>query len=102
MRSTLAAIAAVTLLGFAGVFAIDLADTRLVSEPATSGGFVAFAYSNDLWVAGADGTGVRRLTSHPGVEAGPVLAGRGALAFTGRYEETPTCTSCRPGACRRG
>jgi tricorn protease len=87
MRSTLAAIAAVTLLGPAGAFSIDLADTRLVSDPATSGSLVAFAYANDLWVAQADGSGVRRLTSHPGVESGPRFSPDGSLiAFTGRYE----------------
>jgi len=67
--------------------AIDLADTRLVADPATSGRLVAFAYANDLWVAGTDGTGVRRLTSHPGVESGPRFSPDGSLvAFTGRYE----------------
>src|SRR5512139_1775245 len=87
MRATLAALAALTLLGPAGVPAIDVADTRLVSEPATSGGLVAFAYANDLWVAQADGSGVRRLTSHPGVESGPRFSPDGSLiAFTGRYE----------------
>ena len=75
------------LLAPAGVRAIDLADTRLVADPATSGRLVAFAYANDLWVAGTDGSGVRRLTSHPGVESGPRFSPDGSLvAFTGRYE----------------
>src|SRR5262249_38943987 len=70
-----------------GAGAIDLNDTRLVSEPATNGSLVAFAYANDLWIAGADGSGVRRLTSHPGVESGPHFSPDGSLiAFTGRYE----------------
>jgi len=70
-----------------GAAAIDLADTRLVADPATSGRLVAFAYANDLWVAAADGSGVRRLTSHPGVESGPRFSPDGSLvAFTGRYE----------------
>jgi tricorn protease len=87
MRPTLAALAASALLAPAGAGAIDLADTRLVSDPATSGRLVAFAYANDLWVAGADGSGVRRLTSHPGVESGPRFSPDGSLlAFTGRYE----------------
>ena len=48
---------------------------------------MAFAYANDLWVAGADGSGVRRLTSHPGVESGPRFSPDGTLvAFTGRYD----------------
>ncbi len=87
MRLTLAALAALALSAPVGVLAIDLADTRLVSEPATSGRLVAFAYANDLWVAGMDGSGVRRLTSHPGVESGPRFSPDGSLiAFTGRYE----------------
>jgi tricorn protease len=87
MRPTAAALLAFTLLAPAGARAIDLADTRLVSDPATSGRLVAFAYANDLWVAAADGSGVRRLTSHPGVESGPSFSPDGALlAFTGRYE----------------
>ena len=78
---------ALALLAPAGARAIDLADTRLVADPATSGRLVAFAYANDLWVAGTDGSGVRRLTSHPGVESGPRFSPDGSLvAFTGRYE----------------
>lgn len=87
MPRPLVALAALTLLGPAAAGSIDLADTRLVGDPATSGSLVAFAYANDLWIAGADGQGVRRLTSHPGVESGPAFSPDGALvAFTGRYE----------------
>ena len=87
MHRALAVLAALGLLAPAGVRAIDLADTRLVADPATSGSQVAFAYANDLWVAGADGSAVRRLTSHPGVESGPRFSPDGSLvAFTGRYE----------------
>src|SRR5512133_3097666 len=87
MRIPLAALASLTLLGPAAARAIDIGDTRLVSEPATSGTLVAFTYANDIWVAGMDGTGVRRLTSHPGVESGPRFSPDGSLvAFTGRYD----------------
>src|SRR5512136_676829 len=87
MRPTLAVLAAFALLGSAAARAVDLTDTRLLSDPATSGKLVAFAYANDLWVAAMDGSGVRRLTSHPGVEAGPRFSPDGSLlAFTGRYE----------------
>ena len=69
------------------LLAVDIHDTRLVSDPAVSGDRIAFAYANDLWVANLDGTGVRRLTSYPGVESGPRFSPDGKwIAFTGRYE----------------
>jgi tricorn protease len=87
MPRSLTALAALTLLGPAAARPIDVADTRLVADPATSGRLVAFAYANDIWVASSDGTGIRRLTSHPGVESGPRFSPDGRLiAFTGRYE----------------
>ena len=76
MPRPLAALLALALAGPAWTSAIDLADTRLVADPATSGSLVAFAYANDVWVAASDGSGVRRLTSHPGVESGPALLAR--------------------------
>jgi tricorn protease len=67
--------------------AIDTTNTRLVSDPVPGASVLAFAYANDLWVAALDGSGVRRLTVHPGVESGPQLSPDGTLvAFTGRYE----------------
>src|SRR4051794_14669808 len=51
--------------------AINITDARLLSDPAISPRQIAFAYANDLWVANPDGSDVKRLTSHPGVEAGP-------------------------------
>jgi tricorn protease len=87
MRSPLAILAAFHLVVPAAAGAIDLANTRLVADPATSGRLVAFAYANDLWAAEGDGSGIRRLTSHPGVESGPRFSPDGSLvAFTGRYE----------------
>ena len=67
--------------------AIDINDTRLLSDPAISPRQIAFAYANDLWVANPDGSDVKRLTAHPGVEAGPHYSPDGSLiAFTGRYD----------------
>jgi tricorn protease len=87
MPRSLFTLLALTLLGPAAAAAIDLADTRLVADPAPSGSLVAFAYANDLWVAASDGSGARRLTSHPGIESGPRFSPDGSLvAFTGRYE----------------
>ena len=78
---------AISFLAATSAFAVDTRDTRLVADPAVSADRIAFAYANDLWVANLDGDGVRRLTSHPGVEAGPRFSPDGKLiAFTGRYE----------------
>lgn len=85
---TLKAASVAVCLGLAlSASAVDTADTRLLSEPAVSAERIAFAYANDLWTARPDGTGVARLTSHPGVESGPRFSPDGSLiAFTGRYE----------------
>src|SRR5262245_6981452 len=65
----------------------NIADTRLLTDPAVSNDHIAFAYANDLWVASLDGSNVRRLTSHPGIESGPRFSPDGSMvAFTGRYE----------------
>ena len=67
--------------------AANITDTRLLTDPAISSDHIAFAYANDLWVANLDGSDVRRLTSHPGIEAGPRFSPDGSMiAFTGRYE----------------
>ncbi|PYQ50602.1 MAG: peptidase S41, partial [Acidobacteria bacterium] len=67
--------------------AIDINDTRLLSDPAVSRDHIAFAYANDLWVANLDGSDVKRLTSHPGIESGPKFSPDGSMiAFTGRYD----------------
>src|SRR4051812_41666392 len=80
-------IAIVLLLAATPVFSIDINDTRLLSDPAIAPNEIAFAYANDLWIANPDGTNVRRLTSHPGVESGPKFSPDGStIAFTGQYE----------------
>jgi tricorn protease len=69
------------------LWSIDIHATRMLSDPAVSQDHIAFAYANDLWVANLDGSGVRRLTSHPGVESGPHFSPDGAwIAFTGQYD----------------
>ncbi|UCC41344.1 MAG: PD40 domain-containing protein [Candidatus Aminicenantes bacterium] len=66
---------------------IDVKDTKLLSQPAISKTHVAFAYAGDLWVAGIDGTGVRRLTSAQGNESGPAFSPDGKLiAFSANYD----------------
>ena len=67
--------------------AVDINDTRLLTDPAISARQIAFEYANDLWTANPDGTNVRRLTSHPGVEYGPHYSPDGSMiAFTGQYD----------------
>ena len=67
--------------------AVDTSDTRLLSSPAITEGKIAFVYADDIWVANADGTGARRLTSHPGEEQNPHFAPDGKhIAFTASYD----------------
>ncbi|MGZ7040884.1 MAG: S41 family peptidase, partial [Thermoanaerobaculia bacterium] len=81
---------AVFLLALAAALplrAVDINDTRLLNTPAVSANAIAFSYANDIWTANLDGTGVRHLTTHPGVETGPRFSPDGSMiAFTGQYE----------------
>ncbi|MSU37412.1 MAG: peptidase S41 [Pedosphaera sp.] len=87
MNPILRILAAFACLSAWAASAIDTTNTRLVSDPAPGSSGIAFAYANDLWFATLDGSSVRRLTVHPGVESGPRLSPDGTLvAFTGRYE----------------
>ena len=66
---------------------VDVANTRLLSQPAISQDHIAFIYANDLWVARPDGSNVRRLTSDKGVESSPAFSPDGKLiAFSAQYE----------------
>jgi len=76
-----------SLTGQASTPGVDIHDTRLLSQPAVGPDHIAFAYAGDLWVAGRDGTGVRRLTTHVGVESNPRFSPDGNLiAFSGEYD----------------
>ena len=67
--------------------AVDVSDTRLLSQPAVSAEHVAFAYAGDLWIAGRDGSGARRLTSHEGTESSLRFSPDGSLvAFSAEYD----------------
>ena len=66
--------------------AINVTDTRMLTQPAISKTHVAFVYAGDLWVAGLDGRNVRRLTSVQGA-SNPAFSPDGSLvAFTAQYE----------------
>jgi len=82
-----AAVVAALFVGSSSTFAVDIHDTRLLTQPAVSADRIAFAYANDLWVANLDGSSVRRLTSHPGVEGNPRFSPDGKwIAFSGEYD----------------
>lgn len=77
----------VLLIVVANGWAMDLHDTKLLSQPAIGKTHVAFVYANDLWVANLDGTGVRRLTTDDGIESNPAFSLDGqSIAFTAQYE----------------
>jgi len=66
---------------------VDVADTKLLAQPATSATHVAFVYAGDLWVARHDGKDVRRLTTDDGVESNPAFSPDGRrIAFSAQYE----------------
>ncbi|MFO7894494.1 MAG: PDZ domain-containing protein [Longimicrobiales bacterium] len=65
----------------------DLSDVRMLAEPGVSADHMAFQYDGDLWVAGRDGSDVRRITTHDGRETNPRFSPDGRwLAFTGEYD----------------
>jgi tricorn protease len=63
------------------------AETRLLRFPDLHGDTVVFTYAGDLWLADADGSDARRLTSHPGQELFARFSPDGRhIAFTGQYD----------------
>ncbi|MEM6793354.1 MAG: PDZ domain-containing protein [Acidobacteriota bacterium] len=88
-----AATAAAALLGAlspTAASAVDLEDTRMLSQPVLSAEHLAFTYAGDLWIAKIDGFKVgptRRLTSHIGREFNPRFSPDGkTLAFSAEYD----------------
>jgi tricorn protease len=80
-------LAATIGIGSAAAQGPNIHDTRLLSQPAISQSHVAFVYDSDIWVAGRDGSGARRLTTHIGTEAGPRFSPDGQwIAFSGQYD----------------
>jgi len=83
----MAALTICTALHSTAARALDTSDTRLLSTPAITDGKIAFAYADDIWIADADGSNPRRVTSHPGEEQNPFFAPDGKrIAFTASYD----------------
>ncbi|MDH4272006.1 MAG: PDZ domain-containing protein, partial [Candidatus Aminicenantes bacterium] len=75
------------LVAASGLTAVDVRDTKFLTQPAISRTHIAFVYANDLWVADSDGGNVRRLTTHLGIERAPAFSPDGAwIAFSGQYD----------------
>ncbi|MCA1760648.1 MAG: hypothetical protein LC658_12845, partial [Bacteroidales bacterium] len=74
------------LAGFS-LFAVNTVDTRLMHQPAISSTHIVFVYANDLWIADAEGSNARRLTSDAGIESNPCFSPDGKLiAFSAEYD----------------
>ena len=70
-----------------GALAVDLADTRMLTQPTLSEQHVAFTYADDLWIAPDGGGTARRLTSAVGTEQSPRFSPDGQwIAFSGEYD----------------
>ncbi len=68
-------------------FGINTNDTRMLSQPAISGKYIAFIYAEDLWIANLDGSQPRRLTVDEGIESNPFFSPDGKLiAFSAQYD----------------
>ncbi len=75
------------VVGTFPIGAIDIDDTRLMSQPAISADHVAFVYAGDLWLVGRHGGRAHRLTSHLGDEASPRFSPDGTIvAFSAAYD----------------
>ncbi len=80
-------ICALILASFQTSFAVDVTNTRMLSQPAVSANAIAFIYAEDLWTANTDGSQPRRLTVNQGVESSPFFSPDGnMIAFTGQYD----------------
>jgi tricorn protease len=85
LLSTLTSIALI-ILNLSSM-AVNTLDTRMMHQPAISASHIAFIYANDLWVANADGSNARRLTSDAGIESGPHFSPDGRIiAFNAEYD----------------
>ena len=66
----------------------NTSDTRMLTEPALSAHHLAFIYAGDVWLANADGSAPRRLTSDPGEKSNPVFSPDGKLLYYSKLGQT--------------
>ncbi|MCH7728659.1 MAG: PD40 domain-containing protein, partial [Planctomycetes bacterium] len=86
MRYLRVPLSVVALLFPSLLYAIDVNDTRLLTNPAISKKHIAFIYDRDLWTANRNGSSPRRITTHKGTERNPVFSPDGKLlAFSAQY-----------------
>lgn len=89
MRSMMLLMVIAGLGVIVGVASADpnVADTRMLHQPAVSKTHIAFVYADDLYVCKLDGSDVRRLTSDIGVESNPAFSPDGqTIAFSAQYD----------------
>lgn len=87
MRKIIPLTLLLVFLSIPGLYAVDTADTRMLTQPAVSNTHICFSYAEDLWVADIDGKNVRRLTTHEGAETNPHFSPDGKwIAFSGDYD----------------
>lgn len=65
----------------------DNQDTLLLAEPDITERHLAFVYDGDVWIANADGSAARRLTTAEGPESRPQFSPDGSsIAFSANYD----------------
>lgn len=75
------------LLAFAPALAAEQETPLLLQSPTLSRTQIAFAYGDDIWIAGREGGDARRLVAGGGMNSGPVFSPDGSLvAYTGNVD----------------
>jgi tricorn protease len=86
LRHHCSTIAAASLIAIAAIAQPVQAQTRLLRTPTVSGGHIAFAYANSIWIVERGGGSARRLTSFQGETQNPKLSPDGrTVAFSAEY-----------------
>ncbi len=87
MNRTLTVLSLIVLLAWGAPALADDAPGYVMRYADIGSGKIVFTYEDDLWLVPDTGGPARRITSHPGREAGAKFSPDGALlAFTGSYD----------------